>query len=166
MMTEVKLIWAQTNNGTIALKEAIPWHQSADMRFFKQATLHQVVVMGRHTMASLKGRPLPERVNLVLTHDEHLALPAGFERVTSPQAALERAKALKKDLAVIGGKAVYESFMSLADHLYVTYLDTDFNGDTHMAPVDKTQWLGHELAHGTKDRHNDYVYQIVDYQRR
>ncbi|KRN33367.1 dihydrofolate reductase [Weissella halotolerans] len=165
-MTEVKLIWAQTNNGTIALEQAIPWHQSTDMRFFKKATLHQVVVMGRHTMASLHGRPLPDRLNLVLTHDEQLTLPAGFERIMQPEEALKRAQALGCDLAVIGGKAIYETYLPLADHLYVTYLDTDFNGDTHMAPVDKTQWLGRELAHGSKDRHNDYAYQIMDYQRR
>ena len=52
-MAEKILIWAQTNNGTIALNGSIPWRQKADMKFFKEQTIHQVALMGRNTMLVL-----------------------------------------------------------------------------------------------------------------
>ena len=141
-MAEKILIWAQTNNGTIALNGSIPWRQKADMKFFKEQTIHQVALMGRNTMLSFGGRALPERINMVLTHDENLAVPAGFDKVYSMDEAERIADENNMKLAVIGGKAIYDSYLPVADILYVTYLDTDFMGYVLMAPVDKTICLG------------------------
>lgn len=165
-MAEKILIWAQTNNGTIALNGAIPWRQKADMKFFKEQTIHQVALMGRNTMLSFGGRALPERINMVLTHDENLAVPAGFDKVYSMDEAERIADENNMKLAVIGGKAIYDSCLPVADILYVTYLDTDFMGDVLMAPVDKTIWLGEEIASGPVNDDNQYDWRIVKYTRR
>ena len=165
-MAEKILIWAQTNNGTIALNGAIPWRQKADMKFFKEQTIHQVALMGRNTMLSFGGRALPERINMVLTHDENLAVPAGFDKVYSMDEAERIADENDMKLAVIGGKAIYDSYLPVADILYVTYLDTDFMGDVLMAPVDKTIWLGEEIAAGPANDDNQYDWRIVKYTRR
>ncbi|MBJ7632454.1 dihydrofolate reductase [Weissella confusa] len=165
-MAEKILIWAQTNNGTIALNGAVPWRQKADMKFFKEQTIHQVALMGRNTMLSFGGRALPERINMVLTHDENLAVPAGFDKVYSMDEAEHIADENNMKLAVIGGKAIYDSYLPVADILYVTYLDTDFMGDVLMAPVDKTIWLGEEIASGPANDDNQYDWRIVKYTRR
>ena len=165
-MAEKILIWAQTNNGTIALNGSIPWRQKADMKFFKEQTIHQVALMGRNTMLSFGGRALPERINMVLTHDEKLAVPAGFDKVYSMDEAERIADENDMKLAVIGGKAIYDSYLPVADILYVTYLDTDFMGDVLMAPVDKTIWLGEEIVAGPANDDNQYDWRIVKYTRR
>lgn len=165
-MTTISLVWAQTNDGTIAVNNQIPWHQKDDMLLFKQATLNKVIVMGRHTMESFNGRPLPKRLNLVLTHDESLEVPEGFQKVHSVEEAINVAKAANLDLAVIGGKPIYESFMPVADKLVVTYLDTDLTGDVKMPKVDKTVWKGIPIAQGTHNEANDYDYEALEYELR
>ncbi len=165
-MAEKILIWAQTNNGTIALNGSIPWRQKADMKFFKEQTIHQVALMGRNTMLSFGGRALPERINMVLTHDETLDVPAGFEKVYTMAEAEQIADEKGMKLAVIGGKAIYDSYLPVADILYVTYLDTDFMGDVLMPPVDQTIWIAEEIASGRADADNDYDWRIVKYTRR
>ena len=165
-MAEKNLIWAETKNGTIALNGRIPWRQKADLKFFKQETIHQVALMGRNTMASFEGRALPDRLNVVLTHDESLVVPAGFDKVYTMAEAEKIADERGLKLQVIGGKAIYDSYMPVADALYVTYLDTDFMGDVLMDPVDETIWQGEEIMAGPADADNDYAWRIVKYTRR
>jgi len=165
-MAEKNLIWAETKNGTIAIDGRIPWRQKADLKFFKQETIHQVALMGRNTMASFDGHALPNRLNVVLTHDEHLVVPAGFDKVYTMAEAEKLADDQGLKLQIIGGKAIYDSYMPVADVLYVTYLDTDFMGDVLMAPVDETIWQGEEIMAGPADADNDYAWRIVKYTRR
>jgi len=164
-MAEVNLIWAETNDGTIALNGGIPWKQKSDLKFFKEETIDQVIVMGRNTMNSFRGRPLPKRVNLVLTRNEELEVPEGFIKVYDVESAIKIADEAGTKLQVIGGKPIYESFMDVADHMYVTYLDTDFHGDVQMEQVDKTKWRGEQIAIGSEDQENDFDYTIVKYSR-
>ncbi|MCM0582268.1 dihydrofolate reductase [Weissella diestrammenae] len=165
-MVDTILVWAQTENGTIAMNGEIPWREKADMRFFREITQNQVVVMGRHTMQSFHGRPLPHRTNLVLSHDKSLVVPEGFQVVHSIDEAKTIASQQNQKLMVIGGKAIYESFMPDATQLYVTYLNTDFTGDVMMAPVDKTIWQGESIRLGHADDENDFDYEIIKYSRR
>ena len=165
-MAEQNLIWAQTLDGTIAIDGQVPWHQKADLHFFKQATVHEVALMGRHTMASFHGRPLPDRLNVVLTHNQGLEVPDGFRKVYSIAEAEKLADNAGLKLQVIGGKPIYESFMATADTLYVTYLQTDLSGDVKMSPVDTTVWQGEVIDQGPADADNDYDWQLVKYTRR
>lgn len=164
-MAEKNLIWAQTLDGTIAIDGHIPWYQKADLQFFKQSTIHEAALMGRHTMASFHGRPLPERLNLVLTRNHDLEVPEGFQKVYSVAEAEKVADNANLKLQVIGGKPIYESFMDTADTLYVTYLQTDFSGDVKMAPVDLTVWQGEVIDQGPADADNDYDWRLVKYTR-
>lgn len=163
-MAEKVLIWAQTQDGTIAMNGMIPWHVQDDMKFFTQTTKNQVVLMGRNTMLSLNGRPLPNRINLVLTHQKTLEVPSGFHLVNSMEAAEKIADAADKKLMVIGGKGIYDSYLPIADQLLITYLDTDFHGDVLMDPI-KDEWKKELYASGGANENNDYAYQIWNYQR-
>lgn len=165
-MTKVIMIWAQSRNGTIGKSGQIPWHQQADMRFFKATTLHKVVLMGRKTMTSFGGRPLPNRTNLVLTRQPAENLPAGFQKVNDFAAALALAEAAKQDLVVIGGKAVYELAFRYADELLITYLETEIAGDVSMAALNESNWQSELIFAGPADEQNDYAYRVIRYRRK
>ena len=64
------LIVAAAENGTIGQNGRIPWHLSADLRYFKQVTMGAPVIMGRKTYESI-GFALPGRANIVVTRTEH-----------------------------------------------------------------------------------------------
>lgn len=163
-MAEKILIWAQTKDGTIAKDGTIPWHVQDDMKFFAKQTKNQVVLMGRNTMNSLHGKPLPNRINLVLTHQKNLVVPIGFQKVYSMEEAELIADTEKKQLMIIGGKGIYDSYLPIADRLLVTYLDTDFHGDVKLNPI-AGNWEKELLMTGKLDDNNDYDYQIWNYYR-
>ncbi len=96
----------------------LPWHYSADMKFFKGTTLGNAVVMGRRTWATLKG-PLKDRENFVLTRQAGVEVD-GINVVTDVPTMLERANHLDCHLFVIGGAKVYEAFLSHVDRWIVT----------------------------------------------
>jgi dihydrofolate reductase len=129
----VRLIWAQAPGGVIGAGNTLPWRLPEDLRRFRALTTGGTVVMGRTTWDSLPPafRPLPDRVNVVLTRDGGFAAP-GAEVVHDLAAALDR----PGDVWVIGGGSVYRQALPLADELYVTELREPFAGDTFAPEVD------------------------------
>ena len=125
-------IVAVDRNLAIGKHGKLPWHCSADMKFFKQTTLGNAVVMGRRTWSTLKG-PLPERQNIVLTRNGDVAVPDGVKIVNDTQAALAFAKGLDTHLFVIGGAKVYEAFLAHIERWLVTEVPLSVDGaDTFM----------------------------------
>jgi dihydrofolate reductase len=140
------LIWAQARDGVIGYAGAIPWRLPEDQARFKELTMGATVLMGRRTWESLPAsvRPLPGRRNLVLTANREWSA-AGAERVGSLDQAVPIAAG---DLWVIGGSAVYDAALPLADRLEVTYVDLVCAGDafapslgSDWQPVFDSEWL-------------------------
>ncbi|HVW82173.1 MAG TPA: dihydrofolate reductase [Mycobacteriales bacterium] len=133
----VALIWAQADGGVIGNAGGIPWRLPEDQARFKELTMGGSVLMGRLTWQSLPPsvRPLPGRDNLVLTRNPSWAAE-GATRVESVQAAIALAPG---DLWVIGGAAVYEAALPLADRVEVTYVDLTCAGDV-VAPTLDDNW--------------------------
>ena len=77
MNMKVALIWAMSRNRVIGRNNALPWHLSEDLRYFKRVTFGKPVIMGRKTWESI-GRPLPGRANIVITRDEGLKAPGNI----------------------------------------------------------------------------------------
>ncbi|MGY1782888.1 dihydrofolate reductase [Geodermatophilus sp. SYSU D01036] len=132
----VSLIWAQAHDRVIGAGGALPWHLPEDLRLFRRLTGGGTVVMGRRTWESLpaRNRPLPGRVNVVLTTDADWAAD-GAERAGSVAGVL----AAHPDCWVIGGAAVYAAFLPHAHRLVVTDVDLAVDGDTR-APVLDDGW--------------------------
>jgi dihydrofolate reductase len=125
-------IVAVDRNLAIGKGGRLPWHYSADMKFFKETTLGNAVVMGRRTWLTLK-RPLPDRQNIVLSRE------AGFESQDSlvvlrdVDSVLSLARDLPCHLFVIGGAKVYQSFLSHIERWIVTEVPLAVEGaDTFM----------------------------------
>ncbi|MFC6202488.1 dihydrofolate reductase [Lactiplantibacillus nangangensis] len=161
----IALIWAQDEAGLIGANGQLPWHLSADLKRFKALTSHHTVVMGRKTFAGFK-RPLPQRQNIVLSHQE-LSLPAGVQQFHS-LAELWALAAAKPDelIFVIGGAAVFAAVLPRADVLYRTLINHRFEGDTWMPAIDYDQWQLTAEQTVTADEQTPFSFSFADYQRR
>ncbi len=155
----VSIIAAVAENGVIGRDGELPWRLSSDLRRFKEITLGNPVVMGRKTWESI-GTPLPGRANIVVTRNAGL-VAEGADIATDIETALKTARcraaeAGVNEIFVIGGAALYEAALGLADRLYLTEVQAAVSGDTHFPNIDRTRWreIGREtrLA-GEKDDH-------------
>ena len=137
---QINLIYARAANGVIGKDNAMPWHLPEDMAHFKQLTNGWPVIMGRKTWDSLppKFRPLPGRVNLVITRQIDwtasgaTALPSLAQALAFCHAASE--------VWVIGGAQIYALAEPLAHRAEVTAIRQDFEGDA-FAPQLGPAWI-------------------------
>lgn len=134
----VSLIAAVARNGVIGRGNALPWHLPQDLKRFRALTTGHPIIMGRRTYESL-GRPLPNRHNLVVTRDPHFAA-AGCSVAASLEAAIAACAGATDEIFIIGGAQIYRQALPLAQRLYLTEIDQDFEGDTHFPPFDRRQW--------------------------
>ncbi|MBL8259309.1 MAG: type 3 dihydrofolate reductase [Candidatus Competibacteraceae bacterium] len=151
MIPQLTLIAALARNGVIGRDNGLPWHLPADLRFFKRTTMGKPLLMGRRTWESI-GRPLPGRRMIVLSRD-----PAywadGIEVVRSLDEALARAGAAT-ELMVIGGAALFEQTLPLAERMYLTRIEAEVAGDVRFPQWDARRWrLAWEEAHAADARH-------------
>jgi dihydrofolate reductase len=125
-------IVAVDRNLAIGKGGTLPWHYSADMRFFKATTIGNVVVMGRRTWETLKG-PLKDRTNIVLTREANFN--ASVLVMRDVDSVLEFARGRDEHLFVMGGAKVYEAFLPHINRWIVTEVPLSVEGaDTFMPP--------------------------------
>ncbi|WP_433885860.1 dihydrofolate reductase [Pseudomonas vranovensis] len=141
----LSLIAALAENRVIGIDNSMPWHLPGDFKYFKATTLGKPIIMGRKTWDSL-GRPLPGRLNLVVSRQLGLQLE-GAEVFASLEAAIERAEqwALAQgvdELMLIGGAQLYTQAIErgLADRLYLTRVELNPQGDAWFPEFDPAQW--------------------------
>jgi dihydrofolate reductase len=134
----VSFVVAHARNRVIGRAGGLPWHLPTDMRRFRDLTRGHAVVMGRRTFESLPAayRPLPDRRNLVLSTDPSHAAP-GAEVFGDLAAALA---ACRGECFVIGGGATYAEALPLAQRVYVTEIDAEFEGDTFFPALPDADW--------------------------
>ena len=123
---EIVIVAAVSDNGVIGLNGTLPWRIPEDMAHFKELTTGHAVVMGRKTWESLppRSRPLPKRINFVLTQNTS-GVP-GAKSFLSPEMFLQWMSlyTAEEKLFVIGGAQVYEAFLPLATRLEITRVHT------------------------------------------
>lgn len=123
----ISMIAAMADNRIIGKDNQMPWHLPADFAWFKRCTMGKPVVMGRKTYESI-GRPLPGRLNIVISRDASLSIE-GITTVTSIEQALEVAAEVE-EVMIIGGGAIYAACLPMANKLYITYIEAEIQGDT------------------------------------
>lgn len=124
----ISLIVAHDKNHVIGLNNEMPWHLPGDLAYFKKVTMGKPIIMGRNTFESI-GRPLPGRQNIVITRNKQYQA-AGTDVVHSLEAALELVKD-EPEIMVIGGQQIFTEALPLAERLYITKIDHEFEGDTY-----------------------------------
>ncbi|EOL43058.1 dihydrofolate reductase [Enterococcus phoeniculicola] len=158
-------IWAQDEAGLIGKQEHLPWHLPSDLKFFKQMTESNTLIMGRRTFEGMGGRPLPNRKTIVLTRD--LTYQAqGVDVMHTLDDVLAYEKEFEGITFVAGGSMIYEEFLPYCTVLYRTLIHHTFEGDTYFPTVDWTQWSLINLSEGEQDEKNLYPFQFETYHRR
>ncbi|REJ75221.1 MAG: dihydrofolate reductase [Acidobacteria bacterium] len=128
-------IVAVSENLAIGKSGKLPWHYSSDLKFFKRTTLHNAVVMGSTTWKGI-GKPLPKRLNIVLSRKGGIDERPGVLHFQNTESVLALEEYLNCDLFVIGGSKTYESFAGKIERWIVTEIPkTVEDADTFM-PAD------------------------------
>jgi dihydrofolate reductase len=140
------LIAVVAANGTIGLNGTMPWHLSADLKYFKTLTSGKRIVMGRRTWESFP-KPLPNREHVVVTSTT-ASLPPGVIKVRSLAEALALPPHAEQPVFVIGGNAMYREAMPLADDLYLTEIEANVDGDTTFPT-----WNRAQFREASRERH-------------
>jgi len=126
-------IVAVDRNGAIGKGGKLPWHYSADMKFFKETTTGNAVVMGHNTWRSLKNR-LPNRLNIVVSRQSEIEPQESVMVLRDVESVLSVAKDLKGDLFVIGGAQVYRAFLPHIERWIVTEVPLTIEGADTFVP--------------------------------
>jgi dihydrofolate reductase len=137
---KISLVVAASDNHAIGKDNQLLWHLPKDMRFFKNTTWALPILMGRKTFESLGNKPLPGRLNLVITRQAGVTYN-GATVVSSLEEAITMAKQNDyKELMVIGGGEIYTMALPMADSIYLTRVHTTIEGDTYF-PVLGKDWI-------------------------
>lgn len=133
------LIAGRARNGAIGKAGTIPWHAPEDLAFFQRETTGGAVIMGRRTWESLPKKPLPRRLNLVVTSRPMAEEGATFLPL---DAALPAARAAgHARIYGIGGEGIYRALLPLADRLLLTEVDLEVEGaDAYFPEFDPDEW--------------------------
>lgn len=126
-MVEYSLIAAISDNFVIGKNKDIPWRIKEDWQLFKKTTLDSVLIMGKGTWDSLPKKPLPNRINIILSKEPFEV--EGATVVTNLDDALSIAESYKKPIFVIGGGYVYSQTINGAKWLYISHVKGEFEGD-------------------------------------
>jgi dihydrofolate reductase len=158
----LNMIFARARNGVIGQNNTLPWHLPEDLAHFKATTLGQPVIMGRKTWDSLplKFRPLPGRMNIVVTRQTDW-LSEGAHVVHSVNEALQDCPTGAQPW-VIGGAELYRLAMPIATRVVVTEIDADYEGDA-FAPELDASWQ--EASRTTHVAANGLHYSLVNWVR-
>jgi dihydrofolate reductase len=157
------LVVAVSRNGVIGRDNRLPWRLPADLAYFKRVTLGKPVVMGRRTWESI-GKPLPGRLNIVVTSDASYQAP-GATVVGSLDAAW-LAAGDAPEVAVIGGRRIFEETLPIADRIHFTEVEADVEGDTYFPRLDRSQWRETEVERHEADARHDHPFRILVLDRR
>ena len=154
--------WGIGYNGD--LLESIP----ADLKHFKEITSGHTIIMGRKTWDSLPKKPLPNRTNIILSHEYGITFDTdtqiGYMNLKWLYRMLENIDA-DKEIYVIGGGQIYKELLSLCDRIYVTKIYKEHeNVDTYFPNLDAIgEWSATPI--GELEKYKDFTYQFWRYDR-
>lgn len=167
------IIVAIADNNAIGKDNALLWHISEDLKFFKRTTTGCPVIMGRKTFESI-GRPLPKRTNIVISRG--FTAPEGVIVVSSLAEAYKVAEqGLMVDPTmttptpgcfVIGGGQIYAQAIAEADRLIVTHVQTVIeDADTFFPEIDPSLWQVEERSEMLHDDESGFDFEFITYKR-
>lgn len=110
--------------GGIGKDNDLLFHNKEDMKFFKETTEHNAVIMGYNTYLSLGSKPLPNRFNIVLT-DKIIEIKENMVTTTDLKGTIDIYNKMNVDLYIIGGAYVYNQClqMDIVDEVYITLVE-------------------------------------------
>ncbi len=161
----MKAIVNVDNNWGIGIGDKLLNHIPADMKFFKEKTTGNVVVMGRSTFLTFPGpKALPNRVNIVLTTDREWSAPDVITCHSLEELFEQISRYDTNTVYVIGGSSVYEQLMPYCDTAYVTKVDSEKPADKFFTNLDEqSDWV--VKCESEKFEHNGTEFKFVTYRK-
>ena len=159
----ISLIVAMDENRVIGYQNKLPWNLPSELKYFRETTKAKPVIMGRKTHDSI-GRPMPERLNIIMTRDKDYKAN-GCIVVNSREDALKAAEG-NNEIMVIGGAEIYKLFFPIANRLYVTKVHGSFKGDAYFPEFNENEWVKVKEKFAGKDDENKYSYTITVLERK
>ena len=160
----ISLLVACDEQNGIGKNNQLLCHLPADLRYFKQLTTGHHIVMGRKTYDSI-GKPLPNRVNIVITRNMFLNLP-GCEVKQNLKEAIWLAESNREtELFIIGGGDIFAQTIDFADRVYLTRIHHSFDADTFFPRLQPMLWKELRSEFHMKDEKNPYNYSFQLFER-
>ena len=152
---------ARDRDGVIGKDGTLPWRLSDDLKRFKALTFGKPVIMGRKTWDSLPLKPLPGRLNIVLSRDGSFLARGGLVCETFSDAAqIAREQAAEDDadeFCVIGGHALFELALPRARRMYLTEVHAASGGDVFFPAFDEADWTEVRREERPADDRNEHA---------
>jgi len=144
-------------NRAIGKNNKLLWHISEDLKRFKNLTAGHAIIMGQKTYESI-GHPLPNRTNIVISNDLKFN-PSGVLVARSIEESVAKAQAIEKEeIFICGGGIIYKQFLPLADKLYLTLVEGDFEGDVFFPEYTEFKKVVSEI----QSSEGEYKYKFVE----
>lgn len=160
-MNTITIIAAIGKNNELGYKNDLIWHLPNDLKFFKEKTTGKTIVMGYNTFLSLP-RLLPNRKHIVLSEKK-----IDNEEVTTVNNLddlIKLIKSIDEEVFIIGGASVYAQFANIADKMYLTEVDNEFDlADVYFPEINKTEWNITEIG---SNEDNNIKYKHMEYRRK
>lgn len=160
----LSIVSAMADNRVIGINNRLPWKLPADMKWFRQHTLGKPIVMGRKTFESFGSKPLPERLNIVITREQGYVAP-GAKVVHSIDEAIALAGDVP-EIMIIGGASFYEQMLPRAQRMYLTLVHAKVAGDAWFPQYDPTQWQEQSRSEYPADEKNPHAMSFVILERK
>jgi dihydrofolate reductase len=163
---KLSIIAAVAANGVIGRNNKLPFHQSTDLKRFKTLTMGHHVLMGRKTFGDDVAKPLPGRVNVVITNNSSFAA-AGVAIARSIDEAIAKAEAAHDDeIFILGGGEIFRQTIHRADRMYITQIHAEVVGDTFFPEFDDVnEWHLTDREDFEADEKNEYPFSFLTYDR-
>ena len=166
-MTKVSLIVAMDRNRGIGRDNDLMWHLPNDMRFFKETTENQIVVMGRKNYDSIpeKYRPLPNRENVILTKNTSFEASncSVFHSLDAALSAYQSDK--NRKLFIIGGGQIYKLALEakILEEMFITHIDGNYDADTFFPDLNESDWNKELLMSQAIDERHRHGFKVFRY---
>lgn len=157
-MKKISIIVAVDKNWLIGKRGGLPWRLPADLKHFQVLTTGHTVIMGRKTYDSI-GKPLPNRINIVISRNDDLNIP-GCITVKSMQEAIE-SSSNDQEIFVMGGAEIYSQFVPFTQKIYLTKIHHQFDGDIFFPKLDLSEWRETGRQDFEVDDKNQYKYSFL-----
>ena len=163
------LVVAVAENGVIGRKGQMPWRIPGDLKHFKSVTMGKPMVMGRKTYESI-GKPLPGRTSIVLTRDKNwradgVLVAHSLDEILK-LANEEAKKTGAKEIAVIGGSALFEETLSRAAKIELTEVHAKPDGDVFFPEYDHKAWRETRREGPMRSEKDEFAYSVVTLERK
>lgn len=163
-------IVAMAENGVIGRDQKLPWHLPSDLKRFRALTTGKPILMGRHTYLSI-GRPLPERISVVVSRDPTFAPPPEVRVASTLAAALLLADDAAgqmgaHEIAVIGGRQIFAETEPLSSLVHLTLVHAASEGEVRLPPYDPARWRERERQGPLQGPQDEYAFSYVTLEKR